>query len=140
MKLSRSELLEVANRIAKKSPLKPFPEFYLKTKGMDPFKIPYGEEVTMFRKDEFTVVMVGSEPFYFMSHNLAKFIFFAAKRGEQTVMIPDIDSIATSVKLFENDLDITLSIINKECRGLDDSEIDTVKHETSSLLGYSEIF
>ena len=140
MKLSRSELLEVANRIAKESPIKSFPEFYLKTRGMDPFKIPYGEEVTMFRKDEFTVVMVGSEPFYFMSHNLAKFIFFAAKRGEQTVMIPDIDSIATSVKLFENDLDITLSIIIQECRGLDESEIDIIKHETSSLLGYSEIF
>ena len=112
----------------------------MNAKGKDPFKIPYGEEVTMFRKDEFIVVMVGSEPFYFMSHNLAKFVFYAAKRGEQTVMIPDIDSIATSVKLFENDLDKTLSIIIQECRELDDSEIDIMKHETSSLLGYSEIF
>ena len=125
---------------AKKSPIKPFPESYMNSKGKDPFKIPYGEEVTMFRKDEFTVVMVGSEPFYFMSHNLAKFIFFAAKRGEQTIMIPDIDSIATSVKLFEKDLDETLSIIIQECTGLDDKEIDIIKHETSSLLGYSEIF
>jgi hypothetical protein len=131
---------EIASRIAKMSPVKSFPDDYLPSETRKNIKIPIGRDIIMFRQDEFIVVSIDSMRVYLRSNAEAKYVFYSAKRGQDTIPSPvglDIDS---AISRFEHDLDTTISMIDREGSNFSQKDLNNVRMLVSQLLGYSDIF
>lgn len=131
---------DIASRIAKRSPLKSFPEDYIKQNGENNLEIPVGSDIIMFRQDEFIVVSIDARRVYLRSNIEAKYVFYSAKRGQRYIANPGRIELDTVISNFEEDLDTTLSMINVECAKLTQKQQNSVKVLVSQLLGYHEIF
>ncbi len=134
------EIWDIASSIAKRSPLKSFPEEYLQPMGRSYLDIPIGSDIIMFRQDEFIVVSIDSRRVYLRSNIEAKYVFYSAKRGQGRIANPSGIDLETVIGSFEDDLDKTLAMINVECAKLAQRHQNEVKALVSKLLGYHDIF
>lgn len=136
----KNRIQDICSRIVRLSPLKSFPDGYIGGSYEGDITIPRGTDISMFRQDEFTVVAVDSVRLYFRSNSEAKYILYSAKRGQTKIPSPQSLDLEEIISEFERDLDTTLSIINDECQGLSETEMEDVKAFCSRLLGYHDIF
>ncbi|MGC8506305.1 MAG: hypothetical protein ACP5NK_06335 [Thermoplasmata archaeon] len=85
---------------------KKFPQSYLKDgEGTREVSLAVADEVIMFRENEFVEVMIGSERYYFLKADEAKFIFYSAKNGVNHTIVPGDDGMKRCIRAFEEDLD-----------------------------------
>ena len=83
-----------------------FPESYLRDgEGVREVSLAVADEVIMFRENEFVEVMIGTERYYFLKADEAKFIFYSAKSGANRTTVPDDDEMKRCIREFEEDLD-----------------------------------
>ncbi len=138
--MDNETLSSLAAGIVRNSRVKSFPEDYYDTGEEDVVNIPIGEQVSMFRQDEYVVVSIDDKRLYFMKVDEAKYIFYSAKRGQSNIPSPRNLDLSAGIEKFENDMDSTLHDINEIAKGLDGAIVDSLKKLCSNLLGYSDIF
>lgn len=118
--MNKDRLQETAIRIKKYIKL---PDFsFFETSNGQYIPVLQGDEISMYRHDEETIVLIDGKKIYFNERSVAKLYFFAAILGIKAIRFPSPEESGKIVSIIERAINSDRSIVMREIEKFDENE------------------
>ncbi|MGP6220258.1 hypothetical protein [Caldiplasma sukawensis] len=118
--MNKERLQEVAIRIKKSIKI---PDFsFFETSNGQYVPVMQGDEISMYRHDEETIVLIDGRKIYFNERAVAKLYFFAAILAIKAIRFPSPEESGRLVSIVERAINSDRSVVMREIEKFEENE------------------